>query len=172
MREAKSALTVIDAYNYLRDEIKREDEITHQRLIVALTFQGFLITATTFLLSNQWTFDSSAMIGPNRFYLELATIRIAVLYGIGTAGISVGFGTAAGIHAARISISKTLEWWNEKIGAMAGDDRALIPPAFELGKHGRSHWLGGASAFIIAYAFPILWVAYLVMLTCRGFGWR
>ena len=172
MPEAKSALSVIDAYNYLRAEIKREDDITHQRLIVALTFQGFLITAATFLLSNQWTFDGDAMVGPSRFYLELAAIRIAVVYGIGIAGVSVGFGTAAGIHAARISISKTLKWWNGKIGTMAADDRALIPPAFELGEHHRSHWLGGASAFVIAYAFPILWAGYLAILACRGFGWR
>ena len=170
MRDAKSALTIFDAYNYLRDEIQREDKITYERLIVALTFQGFLITATTFLLSNQWTFDSAAMMGPSGFYLDLQSIRIAVLYGIGTAGVAVGIGTAAGIHAARLSISKTLAWWNDTVKLMTEEHRQLIPPAFENEKHGWAHWLGGASAFMIAYAFPTLWGLYLLMLFCKGFG--
>lgn len=95
-----------------------------------------------------------------------------MLYGIGVAGVAVGIGTAAGIHAARLSISKTLEWWNDTIKRMSADDRAFIPPAFETNKHGRTHWLGGASAFVLAYAFPILWGAYVAMLACLGFGWR
>ncbi len=170
MPDAKSALTIFDAYDYLRDEIQREDKITYERLIVALTFQGFLIAATTFLLSNQWTFDSDAMKGPAGFYLELQSIRIYVLYGIGAAGVAVGIGTAAGIHAARLSIAKTLRWWNDAITSMADEHRAFIPPSFEKKEHGWAHWLGGASAFVIAYAFPVLWAGYLVALACRGFG--
>lgn len=170
MPETESALTVIDAYNYLRDEIKREDEITYQRLIVALTFQGFLITATTLLLSNQWTFDSAAMKGPDGFYDELHSIRIYVLYGIGLAGVAVGLGTVAGIHAARNSIKATLRWWQTEIMA-SNKNPSMIPPAFEK-RHDRMNWLGGASAIIIAYAFPLLWLAYMVMLICKGFGWR
>ena len=170
MPAPKSALTTIDAYNYLRDEIQREDNITYQRLIVALTFQGFLIAATTFLLSNQWTFDGTAMHGPDGFYLKLQSVRSLVLYGIGSAGVTVGIGTAAGIHAARLSIWKTLSWWNETINLLSEEQRRLIPPAFDNEQHGWVHWLGGSSAIIIAYAFPLLWGLYLLMLACKGFG--
>lgn len=177
MPDAKTALTVFDAYNYLRDEIKREDEITHQRLIVALTFHGFLIAAMTFLLSNQWTFDSATMMGPQGFYRDLQAIRIAVLYGIGAAGVTVGIGTVAGIHAARQSIKATLDWWQTKIIAKSGnvtitgteDCPPMIPPVFAK-SHDRMNWLGGASAMVIAYAFPILWGLYLLMMACKSFG--
>jgi hypothetical protein len=155
-----------NAYDYLRDEIAREDKNTHDRLISALTFHGFLIASMTFVLSNQWTFDGTGMSGPVGFFVNVATLRVAVLFGIGIAGLLVGVCTILGIHASRSSIKATIAWWEKP---EHNDFRKSInpPPAFG---EGWRHVFGGVSVLGIAYVLPIGWAAYLATICHIGIG--
>lgn len=52
------------AYEFLRDEIKREDLLTHQRLSASLAFQGILMAAMALVLSNGWLTSVAAKDAP------------------------------------------------------------------------------------------------------------
>lgn len=90
----------LEYYKFLREEIKREDEITHQRLTWGITFQGFLISAMAVLL----VFRLDVTIG------VLVLIKITIL-AIGIIGITVSILTFSGVLASRNSIRQAVEHW-------------------------------------------------------------
>lgn len=69
-------------YEVLREEIKREDTITHQRITWSITFQGFLISASALLLVFGWPGDGSE-------YLDIEILRRLSIFGIGILGLWV-----------------------------------------------------------------------------------
>ncbi|MBB1248360.1 hypothetical protein [Rhizobium sp. G21] len=87
-------------YKYLRQEIEREDQITHQRLTWSMTFQGFLISALAALMALSWD-------GP----VEIVILRKLSLMAISIIGLRVAILSFAGIQASRKSIELTkLNW--------------------------------------------------------------
>lgn len=88
--------TNIALYQLYKDEIKREDEIVHQRSTSALTFHGLLFTSMTFLLSNPWFADN---VRPDTY-----PFRLLILAVLGYIGFCIAILSAAGIMAANASI--------------------------------------------------------------------
>lgn len=92
----------IEYYKFLREEIKREDEITHQRLTWGITFQGFLISAVAAMLVFSWK-DSTIGI----FYMRKITILAT-----GIVGLFISYFVYHGVLASRNSIRNVVEQWN------------------------------------------------------------
>jgi len=92
-------LDINAAYNYLRDEIKREDQILSQRLTASLTFQGFIITALAFLLSNHWI-DTK---GAAPVLINIQYFKFYTLIGIGIFGLISSIVSLIGIVASQRS---------------------------------------------------------------------
>lgn len=81
----------IKYYDYLREEIKREDEITHQRLTWSITFQGFLINALAIMLVFTW----------ENVPIEVFFLRKTALYALGLIGIIFGISSFNGVIASK-----------------------------------------------------------------------
>lgn len=96
--------TDIDIYRLYKDEIKREDEIVHQRSTAALTFHGLLFTSMTFLLSNPWFKDN---VRPDTY-----PFRVIILAILGYVGFAIAILSAAGIMAANASIREVSGKYN------------------------------------------------------------
>lgn len=141
------------AYDYLRDEIKREDGLTHGRMMVGFTFQGFLVTSLSLLLATPW--QDAKSVAP-AFARDLAALRIAALGGIGVIGLLVAIGTAMGVFAACLSIRTVRTTWEAQ--------KVALPPALPQA-YGQK-WaftFGGWFAPVTALWFVLLWVAYLAV---------
>lgn len=87
-------------YRFLREEIKREDEITHQRLTWSITFQGFLISALAALMALSWDAPT-----------EIVILRKLSLMAIAIIGFRMAILSFTGIQASRNSIEAAKQNW-------------------------------------------------------------
>jgi hypothetical protein len=142
-RDLETALTY---YDYFRDEIKREDEITHQRVTWTMTFQGFIISALTLLLILNW--DGSKNIEP---------IGRLALFAFGFIGVAIGLISFMGILASRRSIKNAVGDW-EKKDAKWGLLHKYVPQAYGQG----NAWDGGDNfAVLMPALFILMWTLFL-----------
>lgn len=134
-------------YQYLREEIEREDNITNQRLTWTITFQGFLINAMAFLFVFFW--DTS---------IGIYFVRKLALIAIGFIGLQIGFITYIGVMASRDSIRRAkINWtWRDEIWKLYPNS---VPQTFGQGNtfHG-----GTIHAERIPRLFIWMWSAYLI----------
>lgn len=86
-------------YMYARDEIKREDEITFQRSMLTLGFQGFLVTSSAIMIGGSQKIDS------------YPAGKIALLVIIGLAGLLLSWISYYGIRASRNSQYHAKDEW-------------------------------------------------------------
>jgi hypothetical protein len=157
-------------YEKFREEIKREDEITHNRLVTSLTFQGFLMGATGFLLSGLWP-DTHPCI---------FAFREWVVGGIGLIGFFVASSSAIGIQAARMSIGDTKTLFKAlkdghveiKVRGVKGVTKIMLRHRLELDPrlpkiHGRSaaFGMGYFYAWSLPFVFSLLWAIYICCYT-------
>lgn len=140
------------AYEYLRDEIKREDSILFGRMSASLTFQGFLITATAFIVSNKWENTSDIL---STIY-KVQHFKLYLLIGIGILGILVSLATVLGINAAKESIKQTIDWWKNR--KQFTDCKDNYPSAYGEGVPYRD---GHAFTRLMSISFFLMWVGYL-----------
>ena len=133
-------------YDYFRDEIKREDEITHQRVTWTTTFQGFIISAMTLLLMLDW--DGTRKIVP---------LGRLSLFAIGMMGVSIGLVSFMGILASRRSTTDAIAAWSRR-NAQWGLYSRCVPQA-----HGqRSAFAGGHTfAVLMPALFILMWTLFL-----------
>ncbi len=131
-------------YQFVRDEVKREDEITHQRLTWAINFHAFLINAFAFVLVFGWK--------ENPPDIE-ATRRIAIV-GIGLIGLTFSFASLLGVVASRRSIDDTRERWNAVNRAWDGFYPKYVPQTF--GQDKAFFW-GRFSAILMPIGLILLW---------------
>jgi len=137
-------------YTFLREEIRREDDITNQRLTSACAFQGFLIASMTFLLNGAWPPESKADL-----FNGLTHFRIAVLGGLGIMGLLVAITSTLGVRASRRSIASVIDKWER--ASVNLDSR--LPQAYgEKGRFG----LGHSFATLTAFWFVFMWIMYLI----------
>lgn len=135
-------------YKSLRDEIKREDEITHQRLTWSITFQGFLVNALALLII------LSGEMSISNFY-----IRKLALFAISLIGLHIGFITLIGIKASRNSINTAKKAWEERNAVWR------IFPNKAPQAYGQLNSFHGGSFYseAIPYVFIVMWVAFIAI---------
>lgn len=133
-------------YNYFRDEIKREDEITHQRVTWTTTFQGFIISAMTLLLILDW--DGTRKIVP---------LGRLSLFAIGIMGVSIGLVSFMGILASRRSTTDAIAAWSRR-DAQWGLYSKSVPQA-----HGQQNAFAGGHTFAVLMPalFILMWTLFL-----------
>lgn len=141
-------------YDYFRDEIKREDEITHQRVTWTTTFQGFIISAMTLLLILDW--DGTRKIVP------LGRIS---LFAIGIMGASVGLVSFMGILASRRSTMDAIAAWDRR-NAQWGLFPKHVPQA-----HGQQSAFTGGHTFAVLMPalFIVMWTLFLTGYTVLSY---
>lgn len=142
-RNLETALTY---YDYFRDEIKREDEITHQRVTWTMTFQGFLMSAVTLLLILDLDGDKQ--------FTPMARLS---LFAFGLIGIAVGLVSFMGILASRRSIKDAVDDWGKKDGAWKLQYR-YVPQT-----HGQDNAFDGGNRFatLMPALFILMWTAFM-----------
>jgi hypothetical protein len=149
----KSHFDVFDIeryYPFLRDEIKREDEITNQRMASSLTLQGFLITSMALVLtqaSERWLlFEKLTMIA------------------IGLIGLLAAVFSGLGVHASSESLKDAKRKWKKRFPKA---ERSCFPQAYG---HGINFSLGSLYSYMLPIALIAMWVLYLVA-GCRVGLW-
>ena len=101
--------TRLEYYKFAREEIQREDNITHQRLTSSLTFQGFLVASVAIVVGR-------APVGPNQTgsMVDLHYTILIVLLGVGFFGAVLAWFSYRGVKASRISLNDAREEWKAK----------------------------------------------------------
>ncbi|MEQ1550297.1 hypothetical protein [Sphingorhabdus sp.] len=150
------------AYEFLRDEIKREDGITFQRLSSALAFQAILIAAMALLVSSGLPVaspttptDSAWLVG------QYNLLRIWLLFLIGGAGLAVGIGSFIGVHASMCSLRDIKTSWEDLIVRHVVALDLRWPQAY--GKD-VAHRAGHRFPYVMTVSFVVIWLAYIVIL--------
>lgn len=153
------------AYEFLRDEIKREDGITFQRLSSALAFQAILMAAMALVATNGLPSVSSAAASEavqmiERFY----SLRVCLLLLIGAAGLAVSIGSLIGVHASMRSLRDIKTSWESKI-----DKGEIVPDARWPQAYGTeiAHRAGHLFPYAITASFIAIWIAYLAIIAAH-----
>jgi hypothetical protein len=133
------------SYDYFRDEIKREDGVTQQRLISALSFHGLLIAAVMVLISG----DKPAS-PANEMFREAA---LGWTIAIGFFASFVGLG---GVLASVMSVHATIKERSLLIAQNEVDSLPHLPEPH--GKRSR-YWVGFFFPLILMTLFVGFWGA-------------
>jgi hypothetical protein len=149
------AAPMLSGYDYLRDEIKREDGLTHNRMTVGFSFQGFLIASMSLMLATPWQYDGFK---DQTLANGLVAFRLAVLGGIGVIGLLVAIGTTLGVFASTSSVRSVKTKWEEDTTKGLVEIPEGFPQAYG---QSRLFTLGGWFAPLTAMCFILLWSAYL-----------
>lgn len=142
----------IKYYEFLRDEIKREDDITNQRLTWAMAIQGFLIGSITANLSFGWDLNA-------KIPLAIIFSKYALFLVIGLSGFTFAFITYLGVLGARRSIDYTKTLWEERNDAWALYPDYVPQPC---GRE-KAFTFGRYYALGIPVAFMIMWLTEIVI---------
>lgn len=94
----------INYYKFLREEIKREDEITHYRVTWSITFQGFIINAAAIALVFGWSDPPEGVIISRKLFILILAVM----------GLYMGFASLIGVLASRRSIEEAKTEWNKR----------------------------------------------------------
>lgn len=141
-------------YRYLREEVKREDDITNQRIIWSLQFQGFLIASMSFLLGGTW----SAGIPNNVLWL-----RWLLALGIGVVGLLVALRARAGVKSSRIAIAEVKDYWNDYINSGFDIIPTLVPKAFAQSEIDKSYSVRITQILVWSWlVFDLFYLSYLL----------
>ena len=157
-----------DVYSFFRDEIKRDDEITHHRMTTCMAFQGFLFAAQTFLISGAWTVSTAAtrdgcenafdvMAGCNVALVQ--NFRVAAIAAIGFVGYAAALASLAGIIAARLSIRDVKRHFETLLDGENADHFFKCAPQI----HGRAKAfkLGNGYTIAVPFLIALVWSIYL-----------
>ncbi len=136
-------------YKFFRDEIRREDEITHQRLTWGLTFQGFAISAMAILLNAKE--ESGGW---------LSLLRLLALCAVGVIGLAMAVSTYVGVWASRESIKNCVQKWNNRNKVWNLYPGLLPQPVGQI----HAFFAGQEYAVNIPRIFIFSWGAYLTLL--------
>lgn len=137
-------------YDYLREEIRREDEITHQRITWTMTFQSFIVTATTLLLIAEFNVIRNLM----------PAARLPV-FAFAFIGLFTGLVSLMGILASRHSVRDAVSEWQVKNDAW-GLQHIYVPQTY-----GRDNAFKGGDRF--ATLMPVLFVGMWAVFLCGYF---
>lgn len=157
-------LEAIKIYEFVRDEIKREDKNTHDRISSALAFQGILMAAMVFLISNGWAVATIGASKPDmEFVSHLKSVRLIVLFLVGLVGMIVAIASYKGVEAAQESINKTIKKWEaEKLKIHGIINFNSLPSAYA---DTRIHNKGKGFPYWINKAFMAFWALFLITIT-------
>jgi len=150
-------------YGYFRDEIKREDEITHHRMTTCMAFQGFLFAAQTFLISGPWSqvakptgcmsaWGSDVTCGI--FLVE--QFRVWAIGAIGAVGYVAAIVSMFGIIATRISIAATKKHFD---GVLAESPIDSDWP--QIHGRGQAFQIGNTYTIAVPVVLAALWAIYI-----------
>jgi hypothetical protein len=141
-------------YEFLREEIAREDSVTHQRMTVALALQGFLFAAVALLVASIWPTEAADNGLTEIMLAAVVKFRLALIGGIGMVGLLVAIGTMLGIAASQISIYQTKRNWERY--ARSGNRRVIVRLPAAYGRGCLFH-LGTAFAYWITASLILMW---------------
>lgn len=138
-------------YEYLREEVVREDELTHQRLTWLIAFQGFMINAVAVLIGFAW--PEGAGVG------SIIVIRKVSLAAIPVIGLLFGYLAYAGIIASRLSLTEVKFQWEQRnaVWQMYPDS---VPQAYG---QKLAFMLGRRYAVYVSLMFIFMWQVYLAV---------
>lgn len=157
----RNELDSIKIYEFVRDEIKREDANTQNRLSIALAFQGILMAATVLLLSGEsWVADGfTNNAQASSFGIHLNSVRIILLYLLGAAGVLVAIISNSGVDAAQKSISATIDHWEKSKKSLPLPEHfEKLPRAYG---DAQTHSQGTGFAYWLNRAFMAIWAIFL-----------
>ena len=150
------------AYEFLRDEIKREDGITFQRLSSALAFQAILMAAMALMVASGLpTATTTTTDDAARLIAQYNSLRVWLLFLIGGAGLAVGIGSLIGVHASVRSLRTIKETWEKLIEDESITLDPLWPQAY--GKN-EAHRAGHRFPYVMTISFIAIWIIYLGIL--------
>ena len=169
---------VIRYYDYLRQEITREDNITSSRTTSMLTFQGFLITALGFMMTSNWpNLASRPFFDADCTAYAVITFRENMLILLGLVGFGMAFMSERGIRASFRALDATKDEWEAVLknyvdnpSPNAFDPRIVTPD-----NRARNRWklatlpraygprndLGGYFGISFPLAFMVIWTVYI-----------
>ena len=154
------------AYEFLRDEIKREDGITFQRLSSALAFQAILMAAMALMVASglptaTTTTTTTTTDHAARLIDQYNSLRVWLLFLIGGAGLAVGIGSLIGVHASVRSLRTIKETWEKLIE----DESITLDPCWPqaYGKN-EAHRAGHRFPYVMTISFIAIWIIYLGIL--------
>lgn len=151
------------AYDYYRDEIQREDLITHQRISTSLAFQGILMAAMALVLTNGSFAVPAGMDAANADMLDKVRLfRLHIMVLIGVIGFVVATGSTIGIHAAQRSLRATRTKW-KNIEPETG--WANLP---DMDAPQGSKRIGRTFPYFMSASFCLIWSIYLGLF-CSSF---
>lgn len=133
-------------YEYLREEVDREDEIQNQRVMWCVTFQGFLISGLAVLLVFPWDVPP-----------DILLLRRLAIFGVGTFGLLLALAALMGIIASRFSIDSVRAQWEDR-NAIWKLFPHLVPQAY--GQKGAFRG-GRLYALFLPLIFIFMWVALI-----------
>jgi hypothetical protein len=149
-RSWDAKFTLFTYYKFLREKVRREDDLTNQRTTWSMQFQGFLVAAMALLLSSsKWTGGMTA---------GIEFLRLLTFPAIGLMGLSLACMTRAGVAASRDAIIKVKSYWQCYV------DRDLqIVPSRAPRTYGRwqQHQIGTRYVLWIPTMFLLFWSVYL-----------
>lgn len=150
------------AYEFLRDEIKREDGITFQRLSSALAFQAILMAAMALMVASGLpTATATTTDDAARLIDQYNSLRVWLLFLIGGAGLSVGVGSLIGVHASVRSLSNIKDTWEKLVEEKSVSLDPCWPQAY--GKN-EAHRAGHRFPYVMTISFIAIWIIYLGIL--------
>lgn len=157
-------LNGINIYEFVRDEIKREDKNTHDRISSGLAFQGILMAAMVFLISNGWAVATAGASKPDlEFVSHLKSVRLIVLFLVGLVGLVIAVVGYKGVEAAQDSITNTIAKWEEdKTNFYSIINFNALPTAYA---ETRTHNKGKGFPFWVNQAFIAFWAIFLITIT-------
>lgn len=143
-------------YQFLREEIGREDNLTNQRLTWALSFQGFLISAVTILISFAWP---SSGTGAALNASEITVMRRVSVVALPLVGLAFGHIAFVGILASRQSLASVKRHWEER-NRIWGLFPDKVPQAF-----GQRSTFSAGSLYPLGLSllFIVMWQIFLVI---------
>lgn len=156
-------------YDYLRDEISREDGIAHTRIASLLTFQGFLISAAGLLLTGAWLTS-----GDLCFARNIALLRECLIGFIGIVGFSMALVMNRGIQASFNALETAKDEWETVLGQaeLTLKQNLVVPDLQTQGRrqyrkfpraYGPRGTLGARFGMSIPLAFAAIWLVYLTL---------
>lgn len=96
-----SDFTPFEYYKFVREEIRKEDTLTNERIISSLTLQGFIFAASGYIISQ--------FVETNSY--EAKELYALVVIAIGVIGCLLSSISLMGVAAARASIDNLLGYW-------------------------------------------------------------
>jgi uncharacterized membrane protein len=144
---AYKPLSMKERFQFVRDIVTHEDNLTNFRTTWTLVFHGFLFTA---FAAAAGLFEKLRFADPSSTPIHFGMLLVCLL------GVISAVAAFFGLRAAERQLAITTRWWEEQLVKFPDDS---YPPVF---LHSKSKSKFGASAYFVVLA--IVWVAFACLI--------